>query len=36
MSENLGLYPRLGWRERGRAVQNGFGRVFFVKPVPRR
>ncbi|MFV0927288.1 MULTISPECIES: GNAT family N-acetyltransferase [Pseudomonas] len=31
MSENLGLYERLGYRETHRAVQAGFRRVFMEK-----
>lgn len=31
MSENLGLYGRLGYRETHRAVQAGFRRVFMEK-----
>jgi len=31
MSENLGLYERLGYRETQRAVQAGFRRVFMEK-----
>lgn len=33
MTENLELYPRLGYREVERATRNGFERVFFVKPA---
>jgi GNAT superfamily N-acetyltransferase len=33
MTENLSLYPRLGWRETGRRTEHGFERVFFAKPV---
>ena len=33
MVENIALYRRTGWRETGRAEQNGFARVFFRKPV---
>jgi N-acetylglutamate synthase-like GNAT family acetyltransferase len=33
MTENLEFYPRRGFRETGRAVQDGFHRVFFAKPV---
>lgn len=33
MTENLSLYPSLGYRETGRARQDGFDRVFFEKPV---
>jgi ribosomal protein S18 acetylase RimI-like enzyme len=34
MTENLKLYPRLGYREAGRQTEDGFERVFFSKPVP--
>jgi tRNA (guanine-N7-)-methyltransferase len=34
MTGNLALYPRLGYREAGRAVQDGFDRVFFEKALP--
>lgn len=33
MRENLSLYPRLGWVEIDRRVEDGFERVFFEKPV---
>jgi GNAT superfamily N-acetyltransferase len=33
MTENLAIYPRLGWRETGRAAQDGFRRVFFARAV---
>jgi len=33
MTENLALYPRLGWTETGRAEERGFRRVFFAKPA---
>lgn len=33
MSENLRLYPRLGYRETGRRTEGGFERVFFSKPI---
>jgi ribosomal protein S18 acetylase RimI-like enzyme len=33
MTANRALYPRLGYRETGRAMQAGFDRVFFEKPV---
>ncbi|MDA4846792.1 GNAT family N-acetyltransferase [Hoeflea poritis] len=36
MSENLSLYPSLGYRETGRARQDGFDRVFFEKPLSAR
>lgn len=31
MTENLTLYPRLGYLETGRGTQDGFDRVFFCK-----
>lgn len=34
MTENLALYPRLGYRETGRRRDEGFDRVFFTKPTP--
>lgn len=33
MTENLALYPRLGYTEIGRQRSDGFDRVFFVKPL---
>jgi GNAT superfamily N-acetyltransferase len=33
MTENLAMYPRLGWQETGRGVQSGYNRVFFSKKV---
>jgi GNAT superfamily N-acetyltransferase len=33
MTENVAMYPRLGWQETGRAEQAGYDRVFFRKPV---
>jgi len=33
MTENLAYYPRRGYREAHRSEQNGFRRVFFVKPL---
>jgi ribosomal protein S18 acetylase RimI-like enzyme len=33
MTENLSFYPRHGYRETGRAAQDGFRRVFFSKTV---
>lgn len=33
MTENLVFYPRHGYRETGRSVQDGYRRVFFAKPV---
>ncbi|MFN3262463.1 MAG: GNAT family N-acetyltransferase [Pikeienuella sp.] len=34
MSENIGLYLALGWRETERRHEAGFDRVFFEKPAP--
>jgi N-acetylglutamate synthase-like GNAT family acetyltransferase len=34
MTENLRFYPRHGYRETGRAVADGFRRVYFSKTVP--
>jgi ribosomal protein S18 acetylase RimI-like enzyme len=34
MTENLALYPRLGYRETDRRRADGFDRVFFTKPTP--
>jgi GNAT superfamily N-acetyltransferase len=33
MTENLVLYPRLGWSEYDRRVEDGFSRVYFRKGV---
>ena len=33
MTENLGMYPKLGYVETARKLQDGFSRVFFRKPV---
>jgi ribosomal protein S18 acetylase RimI-like enzyme len=33
MTENLRLYPALGYAETGRRVEDGFARVYFRKPV---
>ena len=33
MRENLAFYGRLGWRETGRRVEDGFARVYFEKLV---
>jgi GNAT superfamily N-acetyltransferase len=33
MAENLRFYPALGYAETGRAVQDGFARVFYRKAV---
>ena len=35
MTENLTLYPRLGWEETERRAEAGFERVFFRKRVAR-
>ncbi len=35
MTENLDFYPRLGFRETGRRVEDGYHRVYFEKPVQR-
>ena len=35
MTENLAYYRWLGYRETGRATQDGYRRVFFVKPIER-
>jgi GNAT superfamily N-acetyltransferase len=35
MTENLAMYPALGWQETGRAEQNGYKRVFFRKQINR-
>jgi hypothetical protein len=32
-TENLSFYPRHGYRETGRALQDGFRRVYFSKAV---
>ena len=34
MTENLAMYPKLGYCEISRKHQNGFDRVFFEKPLP--
>ena len=34
MTENLEFYPRRGFHETGRAVQDGFRRVFFAMALP--
>ena len=36
MTENLALYPRLGYAEIGRRTEDGFDRVFFEKTLARR
>ena len=33
MTENLGLYPRLGYEQFDRRVENGFDRVYFSKKL---
>jgi GNAT superfamily N-acetyltransferase len=33
MTENLSMYPALGWQESGRGEQAGYQRVFFRKSV---
>ncbi len=33
MTENLRFYPALGFTETGRAMQDGFARVFYRKPL---
>ena len=33
MTENLVLYPRLGYVEVDRCVDNGYDRVYFTKDV---
>jgi N-acetylglutamate synthase-like GNAT family acetyltransferase len=35
MTENLVFYPRHGYRETGRGIQDGYRRVFFTKSVSR-
>ena len=34
MTENLEFYPRQGYREMGRGVEDGYRRVFFSKTLP--
>jgi len=34
MTENLGMYPALGWQETGRGEEAGYRRVFFRTPIP--
>lgn len=36
MADNLRLYPRLGYAETGRRVEDGFHRVWFRKALPPR
>jgi ribosomal protein S18 acetylase RimI-like enzyme len=33
MTENLSYYPRRGFHETGRGLQDGYHRVFFAKPL---
>jgi len=33
MTENLDVYPRLGYKETGRWTEDGFNRVFFKKEI---
>jgi len=33
MTENLSIYPHLGYRETERKTEDGFNRVFFEKPI---
>ncbi|WP_428540464.1 GNAT family N-acetyltransferase [Rhodopila sp.] len=33
MTENLAMYPALGWQETGRSEQAGYQRVFFRKAI---
>ena len=33
MTENLSIYPRLGYAEVARRTEDGFNRVFFEKPL---
>jgi hypothetical protein len=34
MVENLAFYPRLGYREDARRVEDGFRRVYYSKRIP--
>jgi ribosomal protein S18 acetylase RimI-like enzyme len=34
MTENLAFYPRLGYREVGRRLEDGFRRVYYSKRLP--
>lgn len=34
MTENVALYPRLGYRETHRVEEKGFSRVYFAKDIP--
>jgi hypothetical protein len=36
MTENIAMYPRLGYRETGRGEQAGYARVFFAKRLDSR
>lgn len=31
MTENIAMYPRLGYQETGRGIEDGYARVFFTK-----
>lgn len=31
MTENIAMYPRLGYQETGRGIEDGYARVFFAK-----
>ena len=33
MTENLSMYPKLGYVEVGRRTENGFNRVYFEKTL---
>ncbi|MCW5318642.1 GNAT family N-acetyltransferase [Nostoc sp. KVJ3] len=33
MTENIALYSRIGYEERGRMVQDGYSRIFMCKPL---
>ena len=35
MTENIAMYPRLGYQETGRGIEDGYARVFFAKPLGR-
>jgi len=35
MTENIAMYPRLGYQETGRGIEDGYARVFFGKPLGR-
>ncbi len=34
MSQNLSIYPHLGYVETGRRIEDGFNRVYFEKKLP--